>query len=115
MDMRLLLFGPFVILGHNWQTLQNGLVSIKQTEEKYSQRGEKIIIRKTLTPHQELWARCNSKMFLFRMTKKTTVLDGLNFKVNQGERIAFVGKSGVGKAQPLILFPVIIFRQKEPC
>ena len=48
----------------------------------------------------------------FSYDKKTTVLDGLNFKVNQGERIAFVGKSGVGKSTTIDLISGYYFPTK---
>ena len=40
------------------------------------------------------------------------MLDGLNFKVNQGERIAFVGKSGVGKSTAIDLISGYYFPTK---
>ena len=40
------------------------------------------------------------------------MLDGLNFKVEQGERIAFVGKSGVGKSTTIDLVSGYYFPTK---
>ena len=107
-----LLFGPFVILGHNWQTLQNGLVSIKQTEEKIFATGREDYHPQNAYSPSRIMGSVQFKNVSFSYDKKTTVLDGLNFKVNQGERIAFVGKSGVGKSTTIDLISGYYFPTK---
>ena len=107
-----LLLGPFVILGHNWQTLQNGLVSIKQTEEKIFATGREDYHPQNAYSPSRIMGSVQFKNVSFSYDKKTTVLDGLNFKVNQGERIAFVGKSGVGKSTTIDLISGYYFPTK---
>ena len=107
-----LLFGPFVILGNNWQTLQNGLVSIKQTEEKIFAAGREDYHPQNAYSPSRIMGSVQFKNVSFSYDKKTTVLDGLNFKVNQGERIAFVGKSGVGKSTTIDLISGYYFPTK---
>ena len=107
-----LLFGPFVVLGNNWQTLQNGLVSIKQAEEKiFATEQENYHPKDAFAPSQ-IKGAVQFKNVSFSYDGTTTVLDGLNFKVERGERIAFVGKSGVGKSTTIDLVSGYYFPTK---
>jgi len=107
-----LLFGPFVVLGNNWQTLQNGLVSIKQAEEKiFATEQENYHPKDAFAPSQ-IKGEVQFKNVSFSYDGTTTVLDGLNFKVERGERIAFVGKSGVGKSTTIDLISGYYFPTK---
>ncbi len=107
-----LLFGPFVMLGYEWQTLQNGLVSIKQAEEKiFAVKQENYHPENAHTP-SKIMGDVQFKDVSFSYDGTTTVLDGLNFKVGQGERIAFVGKSGVGKSTTIDLISGYYFPTK---
>jgi len=107
-----LLFGPFVVLGNNWQTLQNGLVSVKQAEEKiFATEQENYHPKDAFAPSQ-IKGAVQFKNVSFSYDGTTTVLDGLNFKVERGERIAFVGKSGVGKSTTIDLVSGYYFPTK---
>ena len=107
-----LLFGPFVMLGHEWQTLQNGLVSIKQAEEKvFTTKQENYHPKNAYTP-SKINGAVQFENVSFSYDGITTVLDDLNFKVNPGERIAFVGKSGVGKSTAIDLISGYYFPTK---
>ena len=98
-----LLFGPFVILGHNWQILQNGLVSVKQSEEKiFSSEPEQYHPHNAYAP-ESLKGDVQFNNVSFSYHTSVPVLRNLNFKVRQGEKIAFVGKSGVGKSTAIDL------------
>lgn len=98
-----LLFGPFVMLGHQWQTLQNGLVGIKQAEEKIFATNPENYHPKDAYAPSKVRGLVQFENVSFSYDGSTTVLSGLNFKVEPGERIAFVGKSGVGKSTAIDL------------
>lgn len=107
-----LLFGPFVMLGYNWQTLQNGLVSIKQAEEKiFSAKQENYHPKNAYAP-PEIVGSVQFESMSFSYDNKNTVLDNLNFKIEPGEHIAFVGKSGVGKSTIIDLISAYYFPTK---
>lgn len=98
-----LLFGPFVRLGHEWQTLQSGLVSIKQAEEKiFTIKKENYHPKNAYFP-LKIKGAVEFKDVSFSYDGVVTVLDNLSFKVESGERVAFVGKSGVGKSTAIDL------------
>ncbi len=107
-----MLFGPFVLLGRNWQTLQNGLVSIRQTEEKIFDTPHEIYHPQNAFSPAKINGEVEFKNVSFGYDKSTTVLRNLTFKVRQGERVAFVGKSGVGKSTIIDLIPGYYFPTK---
>ncbi len=107
-----LLFGPFVRLGHEWQTLQNGLVSIKQAEEKIFATKQELYHPKNAYTPSKIRGAVHFENVSFSYDGTTTVLNSLNFKVEHGERIAFVGKSGVGKSTTIDLISGYYFPTK---
>ena len=107
-----LLFGPFVMLGHEWQMLQNGLVSIKQAEEKIFATKQENYHPKNAYAPSKINGAVEFKNVSFSYDGATTVLDGLNFKVERGEHVAFVGKSGVGKSTTIDLISGYYFPTK---
>ena len=91
------LFGPFSNLTHQWQTLQDDLVAIKIAEEKiFKTKQENYHPVNAYTP-KRIDGAVQFKDVSFAYDTPI-VLDDLTFSVNAGERIAFVGKSGVGKS-----------------
>ncbi len=104
-----MLFGPFVLLGRNWQTLQNGLVNIQLTEKKIFDTPYEIYHPQDAFTPTKLNGDVEFKDVSFGYDKSTTVLHNLTFKVRQGERVAFVGKSGVGKSTIIDLIPGYYF------
>jgi len=93
-----MLFGPFVLLGRNWQTLQNGLVSIRQTEEKIFDTPHEIYHPQNEFSPKTINGDVEFSDVSFGYDKSSTVLHNVSFTVHQGESVAFVGKSGVGKS-----------------
>ncbi len=107
-----MLFGPFVRLGFHWQTLQNGLVSIRQAEEKIFEIPYEIYHPKNAFSPVKIHGDVEFKDVSFRYDASTTVLRDLTFKVRQGERVAFVGRSGVGKSTIIDLISGYYFPTK---
>ena len=91
-----MVFGPFMNLGRNWQTIQNGLVAIQRSEkilslpsEQYHAKGGLIL--------DNVKGNVEYYNVYFSYEGKKQVLKGIDFKVKVGETIALVGESGVGK------------------
>lgn len=91
-----MVFGPFTVIGRNWQTIQNGIVNIQETEkileippENYDELGSVKL---------ELKGDIEFKNVYFQYEAGKQVLEDINFKIKGGEVIALVGESGVGKS-----------------
>lgn len=92
-----LVFGPLVVIGYNWQIIQNGLVAIERAErmlqvpmEAYRNNRRHMI--------ESIQGGIEFSNVSFAYKKGTEVLKDVNFKVNPGEVIALVGESGAGKS-----------------
>ena len=90
-------FGPFVVLGNNWQTIQNGLVAVEQGEKILSLPEEKYVPENTVTL-SDIKGEIELDKASFSYKKGKEVLNEVSFKVNSGEVVALVGESGVGKS-----------------
>ncbi len=106
-----MVFGPFITLGQNWQTLQNGLVALERTEvvlsippEEYEPNGS--VIPKTTHGAIEF------KNVLFGYKKGNKVLHGVSFSVEPGQVVALVGESGAGKSTLIDLISAYYFPTK---
>ncbi|MBI2108760.1 MAG: ABC transporter ATP-binding protein [Parcubacteria group bacterium] len=108
----LMFFGPFVSLGHSWQTIQNGLTSAVLAEEIYSKPEEEYAPKNA----RNLSAMSGAVEFnsvTFRYGKgESDVLQNMNLKVKEGEVVAFVGESGVGKSTAIALISGYYFPTK---
>lgn len=90
-------FGPFVILGRNWQTIQNGLAAIVRSEAILRTPAE-IYEPKNAIVISSLQGNVEFRNVSFRYQKKgRLVLENINFQVQAGMNVALVGESGVGK------------------
>lgn len=91
-----MVFGPFITIGRNWQTIQNGIINIQETEK---------ILQIVPEPYDEkdsvkldLKGDIEFKNVHFQYEEGKQVLEDISFKVKGGQVVALVGESGVGKS-----------------
>ncbi len=91
-----MVFGPFVILGRNWQNVQNGIININRAEELLA-----LPIEEThptgSDPSLHIAGAVTFDHVTFSYTPERTILRDISFSVEPGQTIAIVGESGVGK------------------
>ena len=92
-----MVFGPFVVVGRNWQTIQNGVIQLEESEavlkvppEPYHPSGQ--------PEETPLFGNIVFDHVSFFYDEKKPVLQDINFEVKAGEVVALVGESGVGKS-----------------
>lgn len=99
----LMFFGPFVTLGHSWQTIQNGLTAAAHAEEIFQER-EELYRPADPTPLPLPITSISFKDVTFRYEPShPAILTNLSFEVEQGDVVALVGASGVGKSTTISL------------
>lgn len=99
----LMFFGPFVQLGHSWQTIQNGITSATLVENIFEVEQEKYIPTNAIKLGQ-IKGEVVFKNVSFKYGKEQPeILKNINFIVNPGEVVALVGESGVGKSTSISL------------
>jgi len=108
-----MLFGPFVTLGHHWQSIQNGIAAVQEAEEKILNLPKENYIPKNAVVLRDIKGEIIFKDVVFAYGKKQNkVLDGVSFKVEPGEKVALVGESGMGKSTLIDLISGYYFAQK---
>jgi subfamily B ATP-binding cassette protein MsbA len=105
-----MVFGPFVTIARNWQTIQNGIVNIQETEkilelppEQYEPKG---------APEFDLKGNIEFKDVAFQYEEGKQVLQDISFTAKAGQVIALVGESGVGKSTTIDLLSAYNFPTK---
>jgi len=100
----MLVFGPFAILARNWQIIQNGLVTIEQTDDILNLEQERYVGASKKDNPRTVLGNIEFKNVSFRygVDDKLT-LNNLSFEVKSGESVALVGESGVGKSTTIEL------------
>ncbi len=93
-----MIIGPFVQLGNQWQTLQNGLVAVARSERVFSAEPEHYA-----PPHAPSLADLRgdvgfSNVHFAYDAGQNEVLRGITFSVHAGQTVALVGETGVGKS-----------------
>ncbi len=93
-----MVFGPFVVLGNNWQIIQNGIVAIERAEQLLTMVPEQdpskdALVLKDVDGNVEF----QNVSFSYGGGKEKVFTD-LNFQVKAGEVVALVGESGGGKS-----------------
>jgi ABC-type multidrug transport system fused ATPase/permease subunit len=105
-----MVFGPFIVIARNWQTIQNGIVNIQDTEkilemdtEPYESEGS---VKLSLEGNIDL------KNVFFQYETGKQVLEDISFSIKGGQVIALVGESGVGKTTLIDLISAYHFPTK---
>lgn len=106
-----MLFGPFVILGHNWNVMQNGLTALVQAEKILSSPTE-VYLPPNAVIVPDIKGEVIFKNVYFGHGGRKAVLRGVSFEVKPGEVVALVGESGVGKTTLIEMILGFHFPQK---
>ncbi|MEN9524534.1 MAG: hypothetical protein RL536_603, partial [Candidatus Parcubacteria bacterium] len=91
-----MIFGPFVTIARQWQTIQNGIVNIQQTEKILRTEPENYTPKNAVT--EPVKGDLLFKDVSFKYDEGKVVLQNISFEVKAGDVIALVGESGVGKS-----------------
>ena len=103
-----LVFGPFVILGRNWQHLQNGLISLERAEKVVDEKPEDYSPVGGVNVFDFKGAiKFDNVSFGYKKDQK--VLNSISFETKPGELIALVGESGGGKSTLIDLISAYYF------
>lgn len=106
-----LMFNPFIVLGRNWQTIQNGIVQLNHSEKTLSLPTE-IYSPKKAIAKGEIVGDITFENVDYYYTEDRPVLQNISFSVKAGEVIALVGESGVGKSTLIDLISGYHFANK---
>ena len=91
-----MVFGPFIVIARNWQTIQNGIIQIQESERILELPIE--IYEPAGAPNIEIRGDIDFKNVSFQYDEGKPVLQDISFTIKAGEIIALVGESGVGKS-----------------
>lgn len=105
-----MIFGPFVTIARQWQTIQNGIVNIEQTEKILQTTPELYVPKDAITAPIRGDISFKDVSFLYDVGKP--VLQNISFEARAGEVIALVGESGVGKSTLVDLISAYNFPTK---
>lgn len=93
-----MIFGPFVVIGHTWQHIQNGIVNINETEKILKLEKEDYTPKGSDGPGKiKGEVVFDDVSFNYEDEHDKLVLKNISFTTNPGETVAIVGESGVGK------------------
>ncbi len=105
-----MVFGPFVVIGRNWQTIQNGIVNIQETEKILLTEPENYDAPGSIK--LDLKGDIEFKNVHFQYEAGKQVLEDISFKIKGGQVVALVGESGVGKSTLIDLLSAYHFPTK---
>ena len=91
-----MIFGPFVTIARNWQTIQNGIINTEEAEKILATPTE--IYEPAGAPNIDIRGDIDFKNVSFQYDEGKSVLQNISFSVKAGEIVALVGESGVGKS-----------------
>ncbi len=105
-----MVFGPFVVIARNWQTIQNGIVNIQTTEKILELPPEQY--EKPGSAKLDLKGDIQFKNVYFHYEEGKQVLENISFSIKGGQVVALVGESGVGKSTLIDLISAYNFSVK---
>ena len=108
----LMFFGPVAALGGSWQVIQNGMTTAANVETIFEKKEETYVPIDTVTPKQFLGEVAFNDVSFRYGNGQPLVLHDINFKTKQGQSIALVGESGVGKSTAISLISGYYFPEK---
>lgn len=93
-----MVFGPFVSLGSQWQSLQNGLTATAQVEDIFQTEPEQYVLEGGESLAGFRGAVAFDNVHFSYGEGQPDVLNGISFKAEAGTVVAFVGETGAGKS-----------------
>lgn len=90
-------FSPLIEIGYNWQDIVGGVITISEVEKTLATPAEQYI-PKDLIRIDQIAGNISFKNVDFYYDVMTPVLKDISFEVKEGEKVALVGESGVGKS-----------------
>lgn len=105
-----MVFGPFTTIARNWQTIQNGIVNIQETEKILQIPTEPYAAEDSVA--FAVQGDITFKNVCFRYEEGKQVLEDISFSVKGGQVVALVGESGVGKSTLIDLISAYNFPTK---
>lgn len=91
-------FGPFVQLGYNWETIQNGIITLQRAEKILTNPPEMYVPKNAIIADEIHGDIVFDDVYFSYTKKQREALRGISFHVKSGETVALVGESGVGKS-----------------
>lgn len=105
-----MVFGPFIVIARNWQTIQNGIINIQETEKILQVNPEPY--EKEGSVKLDLRGDIEFKNVFFQYEEGKQVLENISFSIKGGQVVALVGESGVGKSTLIDLVSAYHFATK---
>ena len=105
-----MIFGPFVTIARNWQTIHNGIINIQETEKILQLEPEAYEPKDAVST--DIRGDIQFKNVVFSYDEGKTVLDDISFSIKAGSVVALVGESGVGKSTLIDLISAYHFSNK---
>ncbi len=99
----LMFFGPFVALGHSWQTIQNGITAAARAEKIFDEKQEVYMPTDAVSPTAIAGNITFDHVSFKYGAGQPEVLSDINVTIKAGQVVALVGESGVGKSTSISL------------
>ncbi len=109
-----MIFGPFVTIARNWQTIHNGIINIQETEKILETPSEVYVpvASHSLVSPFPVRGDIEFSHVDFSYDEGKPVLVDVSFSIRAGDVVALVGESGVGKSTLIDLVSAYHFANK---
>lgn len=105
----MMFFGPFVALGHSWQTIQNGITAAANTEDIFREKLEDYHPAHAQAMQSSAGNIVFDQVSFAYSADQAAILKNINLEIKTGEVVALVGESGVGKSTTISLISAYYF------